>query len=81
MKNAFIFAIILFLIGGAFFCGALIANGGFHFNKELTTKTVTVDKEFSKYMKENKTARIATICGLFVGAFFGVLAFYNGWLG
>ena len=38
-------------------------------------------KEFAKYMKENKTARVATICGLCVGAFFGVLAFYNGWLG
>ena len=38
-------------------------------------------KEFAKYMKENKTARAATICGMFVGAFFGVLAFYNGWLG
>ena len=38
-------------------------------------------KEFAKYMKENKTACVATICGLFVGAFLGVLAFYNGWLG
>ena len=58
MKNAFIFAIILFLIGGAFFCGALIANGGFRFDKELTTKTVTIDEDFSSVWAEIRTTDV-----------------------
>ena len=58
MKNAFIFAIILFLIGGAFFCGALIANGGFRFDKKLTTKTITVDEDFTSVFSEIHTTDI-----------------------
>ena len=58
MKHAFIFAIILFLIGGAFFCGALIANGGFRFDKELTTKTVTVEENFSSILAEIHTTNV-----------------------
>ena len=58
MKNALIFAFILLLIGGAFFCGALIANGGFRFDKELTTKNVAIDEDFSSVLAELYTTDI-----------------------
>lgn len=34
-----------------------------------------------QYMMEHKIIIVTTILGMFVGAFGGVMAYYNGWLG
>lgn len=38
-------------------------------------------KLLMEYMLEHKIAIVTTLCGMAAGAFGGVLAYYNGWLG
>lgn len=38
-------------------------------------------KELGKLMKEHPIIIVATLAGMAVGAIFGAVAFYQGWLG
>lgn len=35
----------------------------------------------ARYMREHKITIVTTSLGMFIGAFGGVMAYYNGWLG